>query len=196
MENGRRKFVANSAIPLAMGLALSSKDSHAQSASSGLPGLTIELGHSQQPNNGRGIDYGNYYQVDCRIGARPFNGFSYTANTDGTITLGQNGVYQAYGYAHIISPDGSDTFQIPAQVMLAIGMNYAWPGVYQYAVQSWPSPAVSTQGASNLGSISLTGTTLGWGAGVPLWLGYSKVAETQNNQTRCLQGTITILKLA
>lgn len=51
------------------------------------PVLAIELGHSAQANGGRGIDMGNWYQLDFRIGVSTHNDFQYTANSDGTITI-------------------------------------------------------------------------------------------------------------
>jgi hypothetical protein len=196
MNADRRKLIALSAVPLALGLAAASRNSQAQSGTFGLPGLTIELGNSAQANGGRGIDQGTYYQLDCSIGTTAFNGFSYTANSDGTITLGQSGVYQISAYAHVVNPTAGDIFQIPAQVTFAIGQSYPWPGIYQYSVQSFPSPIVATQSAQNLGSISLNGKVpLGWNTTSPVWLGFSKVLGTQYQTALALQGALTILKI-
>jgi hypothetical protein len=99
------------------------------------------------------------------------------------------------GYAHIVTPDGSDLYQLPAQITLAMGTGYAWPGVYQQAVQAFPSPALGSQNVSSLGSISLAGTTPGFGTDNPIWLGFSKVAGSQYGKTLGLQGTIAITKV-
>ncbi len=194
MENNRRKLIAASAIPLALGI-LASKDSKAQSSTSNVSGLTIELGNSSQPNLAHGIDNGTYYQVDCRLG-NAFNGFPYTANSDGTITLNQGGIYVVLAHANIVS-SAVDTYQIPAQVTFAAGTAYPWPGVYQYSVQSIPSPVLGSQSTQSLGAINLVGMPpLGWGANTKVWLGYSKVVGAQNKATLSLQGAVTIIKVA
>ncbi|WP_196493056.1 hypothetical protein [Burkholderia territorii] len=194
MENNRRKLIAASTIPLALSL-LASKESQAQSSAGAISGLTVELGNSSQPNSAHGIDNGAYYQVDCRLG-NAFNGFPYTANNDGTITLTQGGVYVVLAHANIVS-SAPDTYQIPAQMTFAAGVAYPWPGIYQYSVQSLPAPVLGTQSTQSLGTINLVGLPpLGWGANSNVWIGYSKVVGTQNKTVLGLQGAVTILKIA
>ncbi len=90
------------------------------------PVLAIELGHSAQANGGRGIDQGSWYQLDFNIGVHTFNGFQYTANTDGMTTI-PSGVYLVSGSAKIIAP-AADTYQLPAQMAFAVGQSVAYPG--------------------------------------------------------------------
>jgi hypothetical protein len=101
-----------------------------------LPVLTLELGHSQQPNRGRGIDKGYWYQLDFRIGVTTNNGFEYTTNDDGTITV-LSGVYLVCSSAKILAT-ATDMYALPAQMFFAAGQGHAYPGTYQYAVQGYP----------------------------------------------------------
>jgi hypothetical protein len=161
-----------------------------------IPTLTIELGNSGQANGGYGIDQGSYYELDFNIGVTAKNGFPYSVNSDGTFTLTQGGIYLVNGTCKIIAP-ASDSYSIPAQVILATGQNYAWPGVYQYAVQRYPDLSLQGSGVSGvLGSISLSGTMDLWGAGSPIWLGYSKVKGGSGGNPLQLQGFITYMKAA
>ncbi|MPV68010.1 hypothetical protein [Burkholderia sp. BE17] len=157
-----------------------------------LPVLTIELGHSAQANGGRGIDMGNWYQIDFRVGVGASNGFQYTANADGTITI-PSGVYVVTGSAKILAP-ATDTYQLPAQMAFAVGQNYAFPGIYQYAVQQYPDAPVGSASISDvLGSLRVSGVQ-SWGSN-PLWMGFAKVLGSQNQTPLALQGYMSIVKV-
>ncbi|HDR9063678.1 TPA: hypothetical protein QDB03_005343 [Burkholderia vietnamiensis] len=125
--------------------------------------VLIELGHGAQANSGRGIDMGNLYQLDFRIGVSAANGFEYTANADGTITI-PSGVYLVSGSAKIIAPS-TDMYQLPAQMSFAVGQNYPFPGICQYAVLQYPdAPVGSAMMFGVLGSSRMSGSAgkLGW----------------------------------
>ncbi|KIP16368.1 hypothetical protein KY49_4598 [Burkholderia sp. MSHR3999] len=158
-----------------------------------LPVLTIELGHSAQANGGRGTDMGNWYQLDFRAGVGASNGFQYTANADGTITV-PSGVYLVTGGAKILAP-ATDTYQLPAQMAFAVGQAYAYPGVYQYAVQQYPDAPVGGASISGvLGSLRMSGVQ-SWGSSSPLWMGFAKVLGSQNQTPLALQGYMSIVKI-
>lgn len=158
-----------------------------------LPVLTIELGHSSQANGGRGIDMGNWYQLDFRVGVEATNGFQYTTNADGTITI-PTGAYVVSGSAKILAP-ATDTYQLPAQMTFAVGQAYAFPGIYQYAVQQYPDAPVGSASISGvLGSLHTSGVQ-SWGSSNPLWMGFAKVLGSQNQTPLALQGYMAIVKI-
>ncbi|MPV71497.1 hypothetical protein [Burkholderia sp. BE17] len=158
------------------------------------PVLTIELGHSAQANGGRGIDMGNWYQLDFRIGVSNANGFPYSSNDDGTITI-PSGLYLVCGSVKIIAPS-TDTYQLPAQVAFAVGQGYAYPGIYQYAVQQYPDAPVGSASMSGvLGSLRVSGVQANWGSGSALWMGFAKVLGSQNQTPLALQGYMSIVKI-
>ncbi|MBN3777341.1 hypothetical protein G3O06_07195 [Burkholderia sp. Ac-20345] len=158
------------------------------------PVLTIELGHSAQANGGRGIDMGSWYQLDFRVGVGASNGFEYTTNNDGTITI-PSGMYLVSGSVKIIAPS-TDTYQLPAQMYFAIGQGYAYPGIYQYAVQHYPdAPVGSVTTSGVLGSLGISGVQASWGPGSPLWMGFAKVLGSQHQTPLALQGYMSIVKL-
>ena len=127
-----------------------------------LPVLTIELGHSQQANGGRGIDMGDWYQLDFRIGVTTNNDFQYTANEDGTITIA-GGLYLVSGSAKIIAPS-TDTYQLPVQMYFAVGQNYSYPGIYQYAVQRYPDAPIGNASVSGVvGPLGMSDVQANWG---------------------------------
>lgn len=66
------------------------------------PVLTIDLGNAGQASGGLGIDMGDWYQLDFRIGVSNNNDFQYTANDDGTITI-PAGLYLVSGTQHAAS---------------------------------------------------------------------------------------------
>ncbi|MDF3081483.1 hypothetical protein [Burkholderia sola] len=159
-----------------------------------LPVLTIELGHGAQANGGRGIDMGNWYQLDFRIGVSAANGFQYTPNADGTITI-PVGVYLVSGSAKILAPS-TDTYQLPAQMIFAAGQNYAFPGIYQYSVQQYPDAPLGSASISGvLGSLRTSGVQASWGSSSPLWMGFAKVLGSQNQTPLTLQGYMSIVKI-
>ncbi|QCP50146.1 hypothetical protein FAZ95_13745 [Trinickia violacea] len=158
-----------------------------------LPGVVVELGNSGQANGGIGIDQGSWYQIDFRIGTNFFNGLQATINSDGTMVL-PGGVYILCGNAKIIAWS-SDTYQLPAQMVFAVGVAYSFPGVYQYAVQRFADYPLSTQTVSGyLGSLNISGVQPNWG-GQSLWMGFSKVLGSQSAAPLHLQGAMTILKV-
>ncbi|MDN7629686.1 hypothetical protein [Burkholderia cenocepacia] len=158
------------------------------------PVLTIELGHSAQANGGRGIDMGSWYQLDFRVGVGASNGFEYTVNDDGTITI-PSGVYLVSGNVKILAPS-TDTYQLPAQMYFAIGQGYAYPGIYQYAVQQYPdAPVGSITTSGILGSLRVSGVQASWGPGNPLWMGFAKVLGSQHQTPLALQGYMSIVKI-
>ncbi|KVC72108.1 hypothetical protein [Burkholderia ubonensis] len=158
-----------------------------------LPVLTIELGHSGQANGGRGTDMGNWYQLDFRVGVGASNGFQYTENTDGTITI-PSGVYLVTGSAKILAP-ATDAYQLPVQMAFAVGQNYSFPGIYQYAVQQYPDAPVGSASISGvLGSLRMSGVQ-SWGSDSPLWMGFAKVLGSQNQTPLALQGYMSIVKI-
>ncbi|MBN3779907.1 hypothetical protein G3O06_20435 [Burkholderia sp. Ac-20345] len=159
-----------------------------------MPTLMIELGHSAQQNGARGIDKGGYYQIDFHAGTTAYNGFQYVANSDGTLTLPQ-GQYMINGSVNVIAPS-TDTFQLPAQVALAIGTVYKWPGIFQYAVRAFPSLPIASQSVSgSLGSIVISGVQA-WDSNWELWLGFSKVLGSVNQTPLLLQGVVSITQLS
>ncbi|RBB35691.1 hypothetical protein DPV79_27090 [Burkholderia reimsis] len=159
-----------------------------------LPVLTIELGHGAQANGGRGIDMGNWYQLDFRVGVSAANGFEYTANADGTISI-LSGVYLVSGSAKILATS-TDTYQLPAQMYFAVGQGYAYPGVYQDAVQQYPDVPVGSASVSGvLGSLHMSGVQANWGSSNPLWMGFAKVLGSQNQTPLALQGYMSIVKI-
>ncbi|MEK7888210.1 hypothetical protein AAB992_13915 [Burkholderia contaminans] len=161
-----------------------------------LPVLTIELGNSSQANGGRGIDQGNWYQLDFHIGTSAANDFQFTVNTDGTITI-PNGVYLVSGSAKIIAPSG-DTYQWPAQMFFGVGQAYGYPGVYQNAIQRYPDMAqgtISTPGNSSVfGPLTLSGVQ-SFSPDFPLWMGFAKVLGSVNSTPLSLQGYMSIVKI-
>lgn len=137
---------------------------------------------------------GNWYQLDFRIGVATSNGFQYTANSDGTITI-PSGVYLVSGSAKIIAPS-TDTYQLPAQMYFAAGRGYAYPGVYQDAVQQYPDAPVGSASISGvLGSLRMSGVQASWGSSSPLWMGFAKVLGSQNQTPLALQGYMSIVKI-
>ncbi|CAG9258035.1 conserved hypothetical protein [Burkholderia diffusa] len=159
-----------------------------------LPVLTIELGHSSQANSGRGIDMGNWYQLDFRVGVEATNGFQYTTSVDGTITI-PTGAYLVSGSAKILAP-ATDTYQLPAQMTFAVGQAYAFPGIYQYAVQQYPDAPVGSAAISGvLGSLRVSGVQANWGSSNSLWMGFAKVLGSQNQTPLALQGYMSIVKI-
>jgi hypothetical protein len=160
-----------------------------------LPVLNIEFGNSAQANGGRGIDQGNWYQLDGHIGFSAFNGFPYTVNSDGTLTLGQNGTYLALGELKAIAA-GTDTYQLPVQMIVSIGITaYGFPGIYQYNVQRYPDAPTSTASVGGvLGTICLSGAQQ-WGPGNPVYVGFSKVLGSTSQQPLVMQGTLSIVKI-
>jgi hypothetical protein len=160
-----------------------------------LPTLTIEFGHSAQANGGRGVDMGSWYQLDFRIGTSGSGGFQYTVNEDGTITLGQGGVYLVS--AGLTVGAQNDTYGVPLLMTVATGMNYAWPGLYQYAVQAKPNQfamAGQAQLSGEPGYIPMCGVARLWGTSSPLWLGFSKIAGVNGN-ILSLKGFLTYVKV-
>lgn len=157
------------------------------------PVLTIELGHSARANGGRGIDMGSWYQLDFRVGVGASNGFEYTANDDGTITI-PSGVYLVSGNVKILVPS-TDTYQLPAQMYFATGQGYEYPGIYQYAVQQYPDAPIGSVTTSDiLGSLRVSGVQ-SWGSGSPLWMGFAKVLGSQHQTPLALQGYMSIVKI-
>ncbi len=160
-----------------------------------LPTLTIELGNSNQANSGCGIDHGNWYGLDFNIGVSASNGFKYSVASDGSLLLGATGLYLVCGSAKMI-PLASDTYQMPAQITAATGQQYTFPGVYQYAVQNYPAPPLSTLATGgSLGTLALFGAIGDWQAGMSTWLGFSKVPGTQNQNPLHLQGYLSYIKI-
>ncbi|MEW9584908.1 hypothetical protein [Paraburkholderia sp. DGU8] len=159
-----------------------------------LPVLTFEFGNSGQANGGLGIDKGNWYQQDFHIGVTTANGFQYTVNSDGTALFPQ-GVYLVSGTMKIL-PVASDNFQEPAQITAATGQTYAFPGVYEYAVQFFPQPQTSINTLSGpIGSVFFSGAMANWSASVPIWLGFSKVQGTVHGNPLQLQGFLSYVKV-
>ncbi len=137
---------------------------------------------------------GNWYQLDFRIGLSAANGFEYTTNADGTITI-PSGVYLVSGSAKILATS-TDTYQLPAQMAFAVGQNYAFPGIYQYAVQQYPDAPVDSASISGvLGSLRMSGVQANWGSSSPLWMGFAKVLGSQNQTPLALQGFMSIVKI-
>jgi hypothetical protein len=157
-----------------------------------LPGIIIELAHSSQANGGRGIDKGGYYQLDFRVGSSSFNDFSYTQNADGTITL-PDGMYLVTRSAKIIA-ESPDSYPVPAQVSLAVGQNIAFPGIYQYAVQSLPQPSQTTQSVNGAIGVAQIGGCQHFSSMSPVWMGFRKVTGV-GGVVLLLQGYITILRI-
>ncbi|WP_439889651.1 hypothetical protein ACS7SF_10025 [Ralstonia sp. 25C] len=158
------------------------------------PVLAIELGHSAQANGGRGIDQGNWYQLDFRIGVQSYNGFQYTANNDGTITI-PSGVYLVSGSAKILALT-TDTYQLPVQMAFAAGQNVEYPGIYQYAVQQYPDAPITIAPVSGvIGMLRVGGVQGSWNSNSPLWMGFAKVLGTQNQTPLALQGYMSIIKI-
>lgn len=158
------------------------------------PVLAIELGHSAQANGGRGIDMGDWYQLDFRLGVHTYNDFQYTANNDGTITI-PSGVYLVCGSAKILAPT-TDTYQLPAQMVFAVGQSVAYPGIYQYAVQQYPDAPITTASTSGvLGMVRVGGVQGSWNSNNPLWMGFSKVLGSQSQTPLALQGFMSIIKV-
>lgn len=163
------------------------------SLSPACPTLIIELGHSQQPNGGLGIDNGDHYQPDCRIGVASYNGVQYTTNTDGTLNV-QDGLYLVAGSATIWAT-GPDTYPAPAPIVFALGQSYGWPGVYQYAVQVQPDTATSSIATSGaMGSVRVSGV-LPLSAATPVWIGFSKVLGSQSQRPLALRGHLSLVKI-
>ncbi|WP_175950390.1 hypothetical protein [Burkholderia sp. BCC0405] len=160
-----------------------------------LPVLSIEFGNSGQANGGRGIDQGSWYQLDGHVGFNAFNGFQYTVNADGTIAIGQGGTYLALGELKAIA-SGTDTYQLPVQMIVSVGWNgYGYPGVYQYNVQRFPDAPISTASVSGvLGTICLSGAQQ-WGPGFTIFVGFSKVLGSANQQPLVMQGMLSIVKI-
>lgn len=158
-----------------------------------LPALTIELGHSQQASGGRGIDMGDWYQLDFRIGVTTNNNFQCTTNEDGTISI-ESGLYLVSGSAKIIAPS-TDMYELPAQIYFAVGQGYAYPGIYQYAVQRYPDAPIGNASVSGVvGSLGMSGVQANWG-GNELWMGFAKVLGSQNQTPLTLQGYMSIVKI-
>ncbi|RQH06614.1 hypothetical protein [Paraburkholderia dinghuensis] len=163
-----------------------------------IPTLTIELGHSQQAGNGYGIDQGTYYELSFSIGVTARNGFLYSVNSDGTLALGLAGTYLVVGCSKVVAP-AADTYTIPGQIVLATGQQYAWPGIYQYAVQRYPDlseTSVSVAGGAVLGTVALAGSIASWTAGTSTWLGFTKINGQSGSNPLKLQGYLTYAKIA
>ncbi|WEY37766.1 hypothetical protein [Paraburkholderia sp. SUR17] len=159
-----------------------------------LPVLAIELGHSQQANGGRGIDMGNWFQLDFRIGVNTFNGFAFQTNSDGSATIA-GGVYLVAGGVRIIA-DSTDTWQLPTQMTIATGQSsYPFPGIYQYDAQRLPDyPVASVSAGGVIGFATLCNVMPSWGDG-KLWLGFSKVIGPSTQTPLRLQGYMTYTKI-
>ena len=66
-------------------------------------------------------------------------------------------VYLVSGGAKILAPS-TDVYQLPAQMAFAADQLYAFPGIYQYAVQQFPYvPISSTSIFGFLGSLRMSG---------------------------------------
>lgn len=167
-----------------------------------LQGMRIELGHSAQQSNARGIDKGTYYQLDMSIGQTTYNGLQVQNQTDGTVIL-PAGLYSVVGGGKILSPDTTSlVFTMPAQMILAAGIQSSlFPGIYQYSVQSYPEQTFNVSGHPANGPIPgvagmsrMTGTMSSDGQ-TPIWLAFSKVFDTTNTDTLALQGYVEFLKI-
>ncbi|NML34522.1 hypothetical protein [Paraburkholderia antibiotica] len=161
-----------------------------------LPSLTIELGHTSQANGGLGIDMGTYYQLDFQYGVTVKNQFNYTLNGDGTINI-PAGVYLVVGTFNLTSQD-ADTYDTPPQMIVSTGQRYAFPGIYQYAVRSYPSPKVGAAASpvgNVLGSVTMSGAMPLWSNDQALWLGFSKVLGSANGKPLHTQGFLSYLKI-
>lgn len=157
------------------------------------PTLVVELGNSNQANGGRGIDQGSWYQLNFNVGTNSYNGFPYQPNSDGTAQLTEGGVFLVCCNAKIISSN-SDAYALPIQMAVATGQYYAYPGVYQYAVQRFPDPPVANQSVSGVvGNVAFSGVIASWGL-TPLWLGFSKIVGASGTPLS-LQGTVSYTKI-
>lgn len=157
------------------------------------PVLVVEFGHSAQANNGRGIDRGGWYQVDLGVGVTSINGFQFTANSDGSANI-PGGVYLVCAGAKIIA-DSTDTYALPAQMTVATGQAYGYPGIYQYAVQRFPDlPVSNANTAGVLGYAAFSGVAT-WSGASPLWLGFSKVLGSASQTPLRLQGYLSYVKI-
>jgi hypothetical protein len=79
-------------------------------------------------------------------------------------------------------------------VTLAVGQNMAFPGIYQYAMQSLPQPSQSTKSVSGAIGVVQIGGCQSFSSNNPVWIGFSKVAGT-GGVILSLQGYVTILKI-
>lgn len=163
------------------------------SMSSNLPTLIIEFGNSAQPNGGRGIDNGNYYQPDCRISTTAYNSFPYVTNSDGTVTV-PPGLYLVSGCLQIIAPS-TDTYQLPAQMTVAMGMVYKFPGIFQYAARVLPDEPLSTQSVSGTIGTVVISSVQNWSADWEIWTGFSKVLGSASQTPLLLQGELSVTQL-
>ncbi|WP_439890840.1 hypothetical protein ACS7SF_17010 [Ralstonia sp. 25C] len=178
---------AQARLPAVDGSQLTSVVAH-----STLPALIVELGHSMQASDGRGVDRGSWYQVNLGIGTNALSGFQLSVNDDGSANLAA-GTYLVCCGAKIIA-DSADTYQLPAQMTVATGQACDYPGVYQYAVQRLPDlPLSSTNTAGVLGYISFSGVAR-WGVD-PVWLGFSKILGSSNQVPLRLQGYLSFVKM-
>ncbi|WP_155675502.1 hypothetical protein [Burkholderia territorii] len=76
------------------------------------------------------------------------------------------------------------------------GQVYAYPGIYQYAVQQYPDvPFSSTSVSGVLGSLRVSGVQANWGNVNSLWMGFAKVLGSQNQTPLALQGYMSIAKI-
>ncbi|KVS50712.1 hypothetical protein WK39_28030 [Burkholderia cepacia] len=158
-----------------------------------LPVLIIEFGNSAQPNGGRGIDNGTYYQPDCRIGTTAYNSFPYVTNSDGTITV-PSGLYLVSGCLQIIAPS-TDTYQLPAQMTVAMGMVYKFPGIFQYAARVLPDISLASQSVSGTIGTVVISSVQSWGADWEIWTGFSKVLGSSSQTPLLLQGELSVTQL-
>jgi hypothetical protein len=163
-----------------------------------LQGMRIELGNSNQPNSGLGIDNGSYYQLNMSIGQTLYNNFSVQVQADGSAIFPE-GLYAVIGGGKIIVEE-SDTFPAPIQMVLATGSTqYPFPGVYQDAVQSYPEGPVEAAGqgttvnSNPVGMTRMSGTISSNGT-ESIWLAFTKIAGTGGN-IAALQGYVEFLKI-
>ncbi|WP_345815246.1 hypothetical protein AAGS40_23155 [Paraburkholderia sp. PREW-6R] len=160
-------------------------------AAASLPGFQIEPGNTSQGNFGRGIDMGNYYQLDMSLG-NSLNGLSVEFNDDKTMNL-PFGTYLVVGSANIVA-DSEDTFQSPIQMVFSAGfLGFGFPGIYQYSAQYFPPPPVSTvtQGGE-LGYLSFSSVVR---IANPVAVCFSKIVGPGGVALR-LQGNLAFLKIA
>jgi hypothetical protein len=142
------------------------------------------------------IDQGSWYQINFNTAiCSLLNGFTMTPNSDGTATI-PDGVYLVSGSTTVVNyAYVNDTYQLPDQIIFAVGQNYPWPGIYQYAVQRLPSAPIATQSVSEaVGGMTISGVQQ-WSGGSGLWMGFSKILGAVNANPLSLQGYVSLVKI-
>ncbi|MEB2499543.1 hypothetical protein [Burkholderia cenocepacia] len=151
---------------------------YANPAAPVLPYYRWEMGHSGQPNGGRGIDEGTWWRLDMRVGGS--GTLPVTFDTDGYVIL-PAGDYLVFSGATVSVTAATGEWK----ASVAEHGPYGYPGVYQNSTQFYKK----LDGTAQRFSLSLSGISLPY---TTAFIGFDKGSDG----SAVAQGFVGFLKVS